>query len=276
MQEQPLTQIGSETMNKKFAAPVEIMPEENVHVLRHNKIILLLVTGVLFLLAAAILWQKVAAWNRTGWVGMEFQPGRNWVNKGEKHYFAVGKSLVTKGNPGYIPTVFEGGPADRAGIEPGSVVLEIAGIPLDSADTINALIASTRIGDTLAYRIRKDTTALEFTLSGNTTAVTTNFFEPGFEYHYRIGFSRHRILGLLEETGEPTGICALHDVSRCSGGFFSIFGIIARPSECDWPQHLNTFNVSANCADTGKCAQSLRFAPAFAAALCLCLSGGAR
>lgn len=141
-----------------------------------KKILLLGLTGLLLSASAVIVVWRINAWNKTGWVGMEFQPGRNWVNKVEKFYFAVGTSLATKGNPGYISTVFEDGPADRAGIEPRSVVLEIAGIPLDSEDNINALIASTGIGDTLIYRIRKDTTILEFALSLETPLRSRQIF----------------------------------------------------------------------------------------------------
>jgi len=56
-----------------------------------------------------------------------------------------------------IQGVEEGGPAEKAGLSPGDLLLEIDGVEVHNTDHANRLIFGARVGDSVEMRvIRKD------------------------------------------------------------------------------------------------------------------------
>jgi C-terminal processing protease CtpA/Prc len=60
-----------------------------------------------------------------------------------------------------VRAVESGGPADRAGVEAGDVVLSVNGTEVKDRDGFEALLQDTRPGETLTLELRRGTTALE-------------------------------------------------------------------------------------------------------------------
>lgn len=55
-----------------------------------------------------------------------------------------------------VGSVREGGPAERAGIEPGDVIVMLAGRPVDDVEGYTEILDSLTIGKTVTVRIRRD------------------------------------------------------------------------------------------------------------------------
>ncbi|MFQ5627463.1 MAG: PDZ domain-containing protein [bacterium] len=124
-------------MEEQFAKSANADPQENIPIRKKKRYFLLVSTLFLFLLAAAVFWQKAVDWNHRGWLGLEFMADPTWVEKEKQSYLTFGGSNDIY--PGFISAVFSGGPADRAGIAPGAIVRRIQGLSLVSTDRIEQL-----------------------------------------------------------------------------------------------------------------------------------------
>jgi len=56
----------------------------------------------------------------------------------------------------FVRSIDRGGPADKAGVEAGDVILEIDGQPCETADTFWTLFAAHYVGDQIAFTIWRD------------------------------------------------------------------------------------------------------------------------
>ena len=54
-----------------------------------------------------------------------------------------------------IQSIEDGGPADKAGIEPGDQLIAIGGVSVQNTDHANRLIFAHRIGDTVEMTINR-------------------------------------------------------------------------------------------------------------------------
>jgi putative serine protease PepD len=71
-------------------------------------------------------------------------------------YLGVGLSDPTSGRGALIPEVASGGPADRAGIQAGDVVVEVDGQAVSDADALVALIRDHQPGDKVTVKLVRD------------------------------------------------------------------------------------------------------------------------
>jgi len=116
---------------------------------KNKKIVLLTVTGLLLLASTVVVTWRITVWNKTGWVGVAFMPGKKSASKTD-----VMLELYGMG-PGAVHLIFPGSPADKAGMLRGDEVLEISGTPTYEETQLQALAATAMIGDTLIYRISR-------------------------------------------------------------------------------------------------------------------------
>ena len=84
---------------------------------------------------------------------------------------AISEALAqaTSGSAGlFVTAVASGGPADRAGIRPGDVIVEIDGEPARSVDALIVKTLTMEAGDTirLTYERRGSTHTTDLTLTG--------------------------------------------------------------------------------------------------------------
>jgi S1-C subfamily serine protease len=61
-----------------------------------------------------------------------------------------------------VTTVVDGGPAERAGIEPGDVLLAVDGTGVDSSETAGRLVRSMAVGSSATLRVRRGARVREF------------------------------------------------------------------------------------------------------------------
>jgi serine phosphatase RsbU (regulator of sigma subunit) len=112
-----------------------------------KKILLVAFTGLLLLASTVVVTWRITVWNKTGWVGMAFMPGKKSAGKTD---------VMLKGmGPGAVYLIFPGSPAHQAGMLRGDEVLEINGTPIYEETQLQALAATAMIGDTLIYRISR-------------------------------------------------------------------------------------------------------------------------
>jgi putative serine protease PepD len=92
------------------------------------------------------------------------------IKFGSSTYPIMGVSLDTRfaGTGAKIPTtsnaVSPGGPADRAGIKPGDVIIEIDGKAIDSADEAIVSVRSHSVGDLIKVKFQRGNVTKEVTL----------------------------------------------------------------------------------------------------------------
>lgn len=120
-----------------------------------KQIYILTLIGLFVLASLAVSGWALNTWNKTGWVGM----------------FVSEEKVVSE--------IFQGGPADQAGIQVGDTVLSINSISIGkmarraasprgaTADTtrLEELVSNLQAGDTLVYEIKRNEQALLFPLS---------------------------------------------------------------------------------------------------------------
>jgi putative serine protease PepD len=84
----------------------------------------------------------------------------------------LGVEIGDTGNGVYVGTVTSGGPAARAGIRAGDVIVAVAGKPTPTSDELGSVLASLRPGQTVKVRIERQ--------SGSSTTVNVKLGEyPG-------------------------------------------------------------------------------------------------
>ncbi|CAN2234315.1 DegQ Trypsin-like serine proteases, typically periplasmic, contain C-terminal PDZ domain [actinobacterium SCGC AAA044-D11] len=115
---------------------------------------------------------------QSGSIGLGFAIPMNQAKKtadqlikfGSSTYPIMGVSLDTRfaGTGAKIPTtsnaVSPGGPADRAGIKPGDVIIEIDGKAIDSADEAIVNVRSHSVGDLIKVKFQRGNVTKEVTL----------------------------------------------------------------------------------------------------------------
>jgi putative serine protease PepD len=67
----------------------------------------------------------------------------------------LGVEIGDTGNGVYVGTVTAGGPAAKAGLVPGDVILAVAGKPTLSSDELGSVLATLRPGQTVKVRIAR-------------------------------------------------------------------------------------------------------------------------
>ena len=74
----------------------------------------------------------------------------------DRSYRGQGVKVLDDGAPAEQPIVTPQGPADRAGIEPGDVIVEFQGRPVTDPDELIVAIRAQRPGDTVELTVRRD------------------------------------------------------------------------------------------------------------------------
>jgi putative serine protease PepD len=78
-------------------------------------------------------------------------------------YTGEGVRIAAGGSDG-APAITTGGPADKAGLEPGDIILEIDGRPIADPDQLVVAIRAHSVGDRVTLVVRRDGTDREVTL----------------------------------------------------------------------------------------------------------------
>lgn len=82
-----------------------------------------------------------------GWLGVEYQPVTE----------AVAASLGLEGTQGaLVASVVEGGPAEKAGVKMGDVILSLDGEPLDDPKDLPRMVAASKAGSELALTVLRN------------------------------------------------------------------------------------------------------------------------
>jgi putative serine protease PepD len=71
---------------------------------------------------------------------------------------------IAAGGSDGAPAITTGGPADKAGLEPGDIILEIDGRPIADPDQLVVAIRAHSVGDRVTLVVRRDGTDREVTL----------------------------------------------------------------------------------------------------------------
>lgn len=90
-----------------------------------------------------------------GWLGVAIQDLSNEI---AEYYGIEGKKGV------FVADVFEGDPADEAGIKPKDIILGVNGEPVSSSRELTALIAGLGVGDTAIVNLQREGRELDITV----------------------------------------------------------------------------------------------------------------
>jgi len=72
--------------------------------------------------------------------------------------------LLVKGEKGE-PAVVKGGPADKAGLKEGDVLLELNGTKLDKSDSLSLILSKLRVGDSVKLKVLRDGKKIDLTMT---------------------------------------------------------------------------------------------------------------
>ena len=89
---------------------------------------------------------------KRGWLGVRIQDVT-------KEIAEIEKLEETKG--ALVASVAEGSPSDKAGVEPGDIILEFDGTPIDKMSTLPKIVARTKVGKKVIVKIWRNKKLIE-------------------------------------------------------------------------------------------------------------------
>ena len=111
----------------------------------------LIATAVILVLFFALLAWRLAFWNERGMVGMMYHPPESEETERTSAIQFGG----FRQEPGAVAAVAPGLPAEQGGIAVGDRILAVNGVPIEQKAELERLADSSRVGDTLEFRLSR-------------------------------------------------------------------------------------------------------------------------